>query len=366
MSLCGTRNVTSNHGVSDGYQVDPCKGLFRTKLAGPGRTLADAFASLEKGEQGGYFFRHPGLNLFSARVDLREEEGEGHWDFIRIRNDIYLVIEDYAYRDRRTELLSGDGLVQFHFKLSGELTLAVSPAEAIRLSQPTLMILHHHQGAEIREWTTPNARTRGVAVCVSPRYLQALFESTPGAMPPKLDALLTYNDRTPIQYLRLPLCGSMFELVAKVVDNAYTGVLGVLQAEALVLQLLCLTVTSFCAIPATPLEPYTQRELSCLHAARQILMSELSTPPTIRQVARMVGINDTILKRGFKSVFGETMFNFSLRCRMERALTLLRNGRVHVSDVAQQVGYRHQTSFATAFRRHFRIRPKDVRPGRSA
>jgi AraC-like DNA-binding protein len=126
-----------------------------------------------------------------------------------------------------------------------------------------------------------------------------------------------------------------------------------------------MTVTSFSALPATQLEQYTQRELRCLHTARQILMSELSSPPTIRRVARIVGVNDTILKRGFKALFGETMFDFSVRCRMERALALLRTERIPVAEVAQRVGYRHQTSFATAFRRHFRIRPKDVRPSRT-
>ena len=66
---------------------------------------------------------------------------------------------------------------------------------------------------------------------------------------------------------------------------------------------------------------------------------------------------------GFKAVFGETIFDFSLRCRMQHALQLLRDERTQVARVAEAVGYRHQTSFATAFRRHFGLRPKDVRRG---
>ena len=77
-------------------------------------------------------------------------------------------------------------------------------------------------------------------------------------------------------------------------------------------------------------------------------------------------MNETTLKHGFKSLFGETIFDFSVRCRMQRALTLLREQRMPVAEVGAAVGYRHQTSFATAFRRHFGMRPKDVRRTRSS
>jgi AraC-like DNA-binding protein len=51
---------------------------------------------------------------------------------------------------------------------------------------------------------------------------------------------------------------------------------------------------------------------------------------------------------------------------MQHALVLLRDREMQVARVAVAVGYSHQTSFATAFRRHFGLRPKDVRRGRFA
>jgi len=50
---------------------------------------------------------------------------------------------------------------------------------------------------------------------------------------------------------------------------------------------------------------------------------------------------------------------------MQHALTLFRERSLSVAQVADAVGYRHQTSFATAFRRHFGMRPKDVRRTRN-
>jgi AraC-like DNA-binding protein len=93
-------------------------------------------------------------------------------------------------------------------------------------------------------------------------------------------------------------------------------------------------------------------------------MRQLSPAPTIRQVSRTAGMNETALKHGFKSVFGETVFEFSMRCRMQHALMLLRERGMPVARIAESVGYSHQTSFATAFRRHFGVRPRDVRPAK--
>jgi AraC-like DNA-binding protein len=74
---------------------------------------------------------------------------------------------------------------------------------------------------------------------------------------------------------------------------------------------------------------------------------------------------ETALTRGFRAVYGETIFDFSHRCRMQHALILLRDQHWSVDKVSDAVGYRHSTSFATAFRRHFGMRPIDVRHAKS-
>ena len=48
-------------------------------------------------------------------------------------------------------------------------------------------------------------------------------------------------------------------------------------------------------------------------------------------------------------------------CSMQHALHLLRDKRIRISKVAEAVGYQHQGTFASAFKAHFGIRPKDVR-----
>ena len=340
--------------------VDLNKGLFRASLAGPGHTLADAFANLERAPQVERISRHPGLDLLGARVSLAPHEGEGYWELTRIRNEIFVITQNFSYRDPRLEIVPGDGLIQFNFRLSGDLTIAVKRSDPLRFNRPALLVWNQQQGFEVSEWTAPKARERAVSISTTPEFLVDNFLSPNDGVPEQLQAFVTGNSRK-INHCQLPLSAQMFELATKIVNNPFTDALGLLYTEAIAMELLCCAIAGFSSLSSAPTERYTQRELKCLHSARDHVMKQLSPVPTIRQVARATGLNETTLKRGFKAIFGETLFEFSVRCRMQHALKLLRNQRVPVKRVAEAIGYRHHTSFATAFLRHFGTRPKDIR-----
>ena len=141
----------------------------------------------------------------------------------------------------------------------------------------------------------------------------------------------------------------------------HSGTLALIYTEALVLELLCCAVKSFSALSGAPTEEYTERELKCLHMARNMLIKQLAPPPTISQLARTVGMGKSTLTKGFKAVFGETILDFSLSCRMRHAMALMRDQRLSVAKASEAAGYAHPTSFTTAFRRYFGMRPIEVR-----
>src|ERR1700722_3717827 len=151
------------------------RGLFRTLLAGSGRSLADAIANLERAPQVERLLRHAGRDLLGARVNLTPEEGEGYWELIRIRDDVYVIIENYVYKDPRLELLPGDGLIYFSFRISGDLTLAVTRTDSFRLNRPSLLVWLQPTGVDTREWIAPGAHERTVTICMRPSFLLEHF-----------------------------------------------------------------------------------------------------------------------------------------------------------------------------------------------
>jgi AraC-like DNA-binding protein len=104
-------------------------------------------------------------------------------------------------------------------------------------------------------------------------------------------------------------------------------------------------------------------DMERLHQARSILLERMLDPPSIPELARLAGINECKLKRGFRELFGDTVFGVLSTHRMELARRLLRDTDKSIQCVASLCGYEHPSHFSTAFRRHAGCAPLEFRKG---
>jgi len=81
-----------------------------------------------------------------------------------------------------------------------------------------------------------------------------------------------------------------------------------------------------------------------------ILQRDLSSPPTLEQIAKEVGCSAYYLSRTFSQEMGSTIPQYLQRLRMERAAELLRSGKYNVTEAALEVGYSSFSHFSLAFR----------------
>jgi AraC-like DNA-binding protein len=109
----------------------------------------------------------------------------------------------------------------------------------------------------------------------------------------------------------------------------------------------------------------TVRDVNRIHEARDILADNFQRPPKITALAKKVGLNQTKLKSAFKAVFGTTISEFTMKCRMERAGELLTSTDVSIAEVAFAVGYDHPPNLSNAFRRYFGHTPSELRQARA-
>ena len=99
-------------------------------------------------------------------------------------------------------------------------------------------------------------------------------------------------------------------------------------------------------------------DLERIYRARDILVQDLEQPPSLLELAQQAEMNDFKLKRGFRHVFGTTVFGYLHQCRMEKAQQLLETNADSIAQVAQTVGYASPSQFSAAFKRKFGISPK--------
>jgi AraC family transcriptional regulator len=94
--------------------------------------------------------------------------------------------------------------------------------------------------------------------------------------------------------------------------------------------------------------------------AREILLQQIGEPITIKQLSRRVAMNECYLKKGFKEMFGTTIFEFYQTQRMEHAKYLLYEKGVSVTEVSLLLGYSSISHFSTAFKKHTGLKPCEL------
>lgn len=97
-----------------------------------------------------------------------------------------------------------------------------------------------------------------------------------------------------------------------------------------------------------------------IYQAREILLQHIGDPVTIKELSRKVAMNECYLKKGFKEIFGTTIFDFYQQQRMEHAKYLLYEKSLSVTDVSALLGYSSISHFSAAFKKHTGLKPCEL------
>lgn len=130
-----------------------------------------------------------------------------------------------------------------------------------------------------------------------------------------------------------------------------------LYLEAKVLELMALRLEDLQDCKPLNSNTYLKPEqIDSIYQARDIIINNFSNPPSLLTLARQVNLNDCTLKKGFREIFGTTVFGYLHNYRMECAKELLLEKNT-VNQVALTVGYSSYSAFMSAFRKKFGVNP---------
>ncbi len=100
------------------------------------------------------------------------------------------------------------------------------------------------------------------------------------------------------------------------------------------------------------------REVLKIRKAKDIIISRMSEPPSLQDLANEVGLNLKKLKEGFKQIYGDTVYSFLFDYKMDHARKLLESNQYNVNEVGLHVGYSTSSHFIAAFKKKFGTTPK--------
>ncbi|WP_138502812.1 helix-turn-helix transcriptional regulator [Nostoc sp. PA-18-2419] len=204
----------------------------------------------------------------------------------------------------------------------------------------------------------------GIGLCMPPELLATFFSTGDGEIPPQLRFLAKANEWQTLVY---PKTTTAIQTVAQqIFDCPYHGMTKRLYLQGKVLEFVALQLDPFIAEQAQvqPSPRLKNTTIACIYHAREILLSRLENPPSILELARLVGVSERTLHYGFRELFGTTVFGYLTQLRMKQAEQLLRSGQLSIAEVANLIGYSQPASFAAVFKRKFGITPSECLSGK--
>ena len=292
-----------------------------------------------------------------VREYLPPEEGEGYWDFFQLSDELSVSITDATYRRDHWISVEGGRFFKVRVLLSGRL---LRPDGEVMLQGPQAQ-LHVCAGERGGGYAIAGgAATRLVVLHCAPEVLTRRLGFAPGEAPHPLEAM-TDREGAGGLAVKIHLTPELLR-AAQWIDASRFSVLAsdrTVYLEALAMQLLCHTVTELSVRePHMHSASIPPRDLKRIYEARDYLAQHYASPPTIPQLARMVGMNQTKLKAGFKQTFQLTIYAYILQRRMEATAQLLVEREFSVAEIAYRVGYEYPANFSCAFKRYYGCSPR--------
>ena len=291
-------------------------------------------------------------------LEIPEALGMGSFREIRLHSGIRVGIVDYELREPDVMKYEvNDPAFGFGFCLSGTVKCRLSCLkDYFIISRGQSGFFHFPDLSGYREEV--KGHILRVLVQMEPELFCSLMEDDFDHIPP---ALKKFADGAKVEPCRVEdmITPSMQTALHQILSCPYHGLTRQLFFEGKAMELIAYKLEQFESDPAkTKRHPVLKSDdIERIHHAREIMSHDLENPPTLFKLARLVGLTHTKLNRGFREIYGTTVFGYLHQIRLEQAKLLLEEQRMNVTEVALTVGYNSLPSFSTAFSKHFGLKP---------
>ncbi|MEH2273499.1 MAG: AraC family transcriptional regulator [Nostoc sp.] len=312
---------------------------------------------------------------FESYCQMPKQLGKGYVRDIEVYPQVWLGIENYEfYDDVLYQDCDCDHPLQFAVCLSG----TARDEFGGQIKEGYTLISGGGIQPKMTFWHSQSEVSVGIVM--PPELLATFFQTVDEEIPPQLRFLAKGNDWQTLLYPKTTI--AIQTVAQQIVNCPYQGMTKRLYLQAKVLELMALQLAPFLA-EQDGLQPSTRLRnttIARIHHAREILLSHLENPPSILELAQIVGVSDACgglrlrtLLRGFRELFGTTVFGYLVNKRMELAEQWLRQGHAcdgqyqrTVAEVAISLSYSNPAHFATAFKRKFGITPSECFLGKKS
>jgi AraC-like DNA-binding protein len=197
-----------------------------------------------------------------------------------------------------------------------------------------------------------------VNIRIEPSVLNALMEGQFDQIPADMRSIIDGSDKNYYSHIG-SMTPSIHMVIHQILNCPYNGHIKRMYLEIKAMELIAHQLALLVSKETDP-KPrliLCPDDIERIHYARDILIENLQNPPTVYRLSRMVGLNELKLQRGFRQVYGKTVFAYFRDYQFEGARCFLKEGNMNVAEVAYKLGYSKVDNFASSFKKLFSVSP---------
>ncbi len=287
-----------------------------------------------------------------ARV--RTGKGTDHQEALYLSNELGVRVESQRLSPLCVDVRQ-NGLIRFTCVLRGSIKIT-APGGRVYILRTGHCLASRYRDAPVRYEVTQHQTYRSVEIFGSPDALLAHTGLSPAHFPPALRQMFSGHAES-VQPVLFPLDDTVLAVLAEAIrckdDPVYLRQLYLKSRWIELIYHFIQCIEQPIRADMEDLVPMHPSMVNRLNDVRLLLHQRLEDPPAIQELCQLSGYSVKKLLSGFKSLFGDTPYQYSLNKRLEEARRLLELDEYSVTEVAYRVGYQQVSSFSRAFQAHF-------------
>jgi AraC-like DNA-binding protein len=153
----------------------------------------------------------------------------------------------------------------------------------------------------------------------------------------------------------------MHRALSEILNCSLSGPLRNLMLEAKILELIAYQLDQFRQFTTECGQlSFPKAEKDKFYDLKEYLDQSYNEDHSLKSLAKAYGVNEFKLKKGFKNLFGQTVFGYIHSLKMKQARMLIEDHGLNVSQVASRTGYKNANHFSVAFKKQFGLSPSAV------
>lgn len=305
------------------------------------------------------FAQYLQVPVHDGSVTLPEHLGHGYVRKLQFGVDFKLTTHRYELREdlviqRQAAGGSSDQVTIFFYNNEQPLDIAFANRPQVRFSQrdeSAVQLTSNDLSSTIR-FPARHAVHYLVVALKTPRLKALLAGNEPHAV---LSALTADGG----SFLFFESLSAEAKLLLKNITdvNQHDG-LSHFYTQVKVQELLYLVFRRLMLRESAPHQPINSADAERLLQVHEQLLTDLSTPPVLRELAQQAAMSETKLKQLFKQTFGSSVYTYFQQARMKEAAFLLKQGQRSVAEVGYALGFSNLSHFSRLFEKHYGLNPK--------